>query len=179
MPAPDIETLLDFETPIEKMFAHLFGSNDVVIYTPSNAAFVDDAAWQAANPTLLDKIFSSQDEFEKHRPRIEVHVNAGDATDHVKPDATTTKRSDARDGTIVVSVITEANILLSRAYCARARRIMNDDSSALEAIHMPYHEIKKCRELAPNYKYAPEEGLISVDLNYSAYIRIKDDAWPT
>ncbi len=177
MPAPDIETLLDYETPIEKMFAHQFGAANVTVYTPANATFVDDT-WRAANPELAEYIFSSQEEFQQHRPRVQISVNAGDVTDHIAKDANGIPRSDSREGSIMVSVITEANIVLSRAYCARVRRIMNDDSSALEAAHMPYHQIKKCRETSPAYNYSPEEGLFKIDLNYSAYFTIKSDAWP-
>lgn len=179
MPAPNIETLLDFETPLEKMFAHLFGSAGISVYTPANASFVDDPGWQAENPALVEYVFSSEDEFQKHTPRVELVVNLGTATGHLSEsgDTFSAKRCDAYEGTVLIGVITKPNVLEHRAFVARVRKLMGDEWTTFER-HAPQHEINKCLESGTSNEYAPENGWYRTTITFETHFSIRADAWP-
>lgn len=182
MPATDIETLLDFETPIETMFAHLFGEAQIAVYTPANAGFVTDT-WRTDNPELALFIFSNEEEFQKQRPRVELIFNAGTATGHLfnASGSGTFKdyRTDAYEGTLMIGVITKANILEHRAFCARVRKLMGDTWDDLATEHTPYHLINKCLESGTSHEYAAQDGLFRTTITYDTHFNIRSDAWPS
>lgn len=182
MPADTIEELLDFETPIETMFAHLFAENQISVYAPANGAFVT-AEWQEANtPGVAEYIFNNEEEFQKRRPRVELIVNAGAATGHMfDPVGSTSmkdRRTDAHEGTVMIGVISKPNILEHRAFVARVRKLMGDDWTTLMTTHMPYHAISRCMETGTSHEYAPQDGLFRTTLTYETHFSIGSDAWP-
>lgn len=179
MPASDIETLYDFETPLEKMFAHLFGAAGVAIYTPANSTFVNDAAWQAAYPELIDFIFDNEAEIQKHRPRVELFVAPGNATGKLFDPAGTgvmaNHRCDSFEGTVSVHCITEHSLIRHRLYRAKCRKIMGDN---FPTTHTPYHDINKCVESGTSLEFSPDDGSIRSTLTYDLHFNIRPDAWP-
>lgn len=178
MPAPDIQTLYDLETPPETMFSHLFGAEGIAVYTPANASFVDDPAWQSAYPDLIPFIFSNEEEFQKVRPRVELRVAAGAATEHLATFGQAVKnlmRSDSYEGTATIWLVTENNIALHRSYRGLCRKIMGD---VFPSDHMPYHEINKCLEAGTTVEIASDSGLMRSTIEYNLHFNIKPDAWP-
>jgi len=173
MPAPDLKTCYNYQTPFEKAFAYLFGAACVTIYTPANAAFVDDA-WREANPDLAEYIFSNEDEFQNIRPNVQLRLLTGNATGH-RTTNTDPSRTDAYVGQLQVVLITKFSVIEHREYLATVRGIMGGN---IDYSLVPYHYMSKCVESGLSEEIKTDEGLMITAINYETHISIKADAWP-
>lgn len=173
MPADSIATLYDIETPIEKMFAHLFGESSVANYAPANGSFVDDA-WRDANPALAPFILNSEEELQRSIPRVEFIVRMAAATTHLTTH-TTPSRCDCFEGTIELTLTTRFNYTEHRLFRGLVRKIMGDE---FPQTHTPYHDVNKCVESGTSPEFKSSDDLMQSTLNYEIHCNIKPGEWP-
>lgn len=186
-----LQSIYDFETPVEKALAIDFGSNLVACYTPANDGFVD-ATWQAANPTLAPYVLSAIT-FQKQRPRIELLSRTGGAASRNYPDSDATIQPvggychDMGRALIVgIKVITEPNILIHREYLSLVRSLMattlrriNGDvtiDNAIEGQQLTIHRVPILDEAGASSQYTTQDGNFQTDLQYSGQITIEESA---
>ena len=167
MPAPDLETLLDFETNFETA-SKTFLENETGLPTSSLFATLD------------------QDEFVV--PRIEVMFEKGEANDPViaKKVGSTEMEYLEHEGNLVIRVISDASVTGTqtnhRTYRAKTRKAMllNSDnwttSDGAGGTILPYYAVLYQRETGTEYEV---EGDLAIStLNYAIVFNIKNDAFP-
>lgn len=172
MSAPDLATCYDIESPVEKAHAYLFANAGLVVYTPSNAAFVN-SDWQATNPDLAPFIIDNEQELQRHRPRVGLRLILGEATGHLAE--TSPLRCDSFGGSLQIAVVTENNYQLHRAYRAQVRSLMGGN---VDSAHMPYHDLNKCVDSGTSTETIDDSGVMVSVLSYEVHVNIKPAAWP-
>lgn len=168
MAAPDLETLLDFETNVENA-AQIFLSTDTGLSTSS------------INLTL--------DQDDLVLPRIEVKFELGEALDPTDPKTTGSAELEYRKytGTLNVIVMTRASKngtdVNHRSYRAKVRKslLLNannfttlDDGGP--ATILPYYDVNYLRPIGTDYTV---DGNIAISaLTFAMNLCIRNDAWP-
>jgi hypothetical protein len=185
-----LQSIYDFETPVETALAFAFGDNLIPCYTPSNDGIVT-AVWIAANPELSEYVLSAHT-FQKARPRVELLVKTGQAqqrnyatSDSIQPIGGYAHDQGRAVG-ITIKVVTAPEILEHRAYVALVRGLMatilstiNGDETQDDAIagsQLTLHRIPVLDEAGSSNAYNYDDGLFATDLNYTGQITIQEDA---
>lgn len=168
MAAPDLETLLDFETNIEDA-AKTFLETDTGLTATS--------------------IFASLDQDDFVNPRLEVMFELGEASD--PPDKIKNGTTDIEyrkySGVLTVRVISDKAVSGTTAFHrttrakVRASLLLNADNfTTLDdggpATILPYYDIKYMRPTGTTFSV---DGDLAVsDLTYQLHFAIRNDAWP-
>lgn len=162
MAAPDLETLLDFETNVE-----------------------DAAQTFLASETGLaaSKINLTLDQDTLQTPRIEVKFDVGEALDppDMKDPGTSSELEYRKyTGTLNVMVMTRASKNGSqtdhRTYRAQVRAACLLNASNFSATTLPYYDISYLRPTGTDYTI---DGDLAVStLTFDLRLQIRTDAWP-
>jgi len=167
MAAPDLETLLDFETNIESA-AETFLSTDTGLATSS--------------------IFVQLDESDLVLPRLSVMFELGEADDPPDERSSTSPVLAYRkyNGTLTVRVVTRASLDGSnsdhRSYRAKVRKSLlinatNFDTEVSTGVSvLPYYDVKYLRPSGTQFDI---DGDLAIStLSYEVRFAIRNDAWP-
>lgn len=166
MPAPDLDTLLDFETNIE------------------------NAAVSFLNAATGVDVYQSLGQGKFVTPRIEVHMSIGEADDPPDPKwidssrfTPTSPECEYRkyNGSFVVRIITDASVDGNTDTPAIHRQIRSQVRAALllnatSWDSLQYYAIKYLRPVSASYSI--DDDLAVSELEYQMRFVIKDDAWP-
>lgn len=169
MPAPDLETLLDFETNIESA-CETFLATDTGLATTS--------------------IYGQLDEDDFVLPRLEVKFEMGAADDPPDERSTTDPILAYRkyNGILNVRIVTRASLdganATHRSVRAKVRASLlisatNFDTldGAGPATVLPYYDVKYLR---PSGTLFDIDGDLAIsELSYEVRFAIRNDAWPT
>ncbi len=167
MAAPDLETLLDFETNVEDA-AKFFLST--------------------ATGLLASSAFASLDQDDLILPRFSVMFEMGEALD--PPDFKTTGSNELEyrkySGTLSISISTDAAIdgtqTIHRSIRAKARAAMllnaeNFTTSDGEGgTILPYYDVNYMRPTGANME--KDGDLVTSTMTYEMNLCIRNDAWP-
>jgi len=155
-----IADIYDYFTPIEAAIVQVFDAQEIVCWTP-----------------LRDP------EFQKQRPRVEAVLMPGAGKVRLLPQAGRRSapghlREQARNASLVINVITEANITLHRAYVARVIYLLDTMAHDAQATGLiPNHFIAALRCNGGQLDYKPEEGLFNSTLNCDLDFSVRTTAW--
>jgi len=185
-----LQSIYDFETPVEKAFAIAFGANEISIYTPSNDGFATDE-WALENPQLATRVLSAL-EIQKQRPRIELVAVTGNAMMRNYPAATSFQpiggyaHDMGRQLSVMIKVVSNLGILEHREFVAQVRgqmatilRTINGDETQDDAIdgqQLTLHRIPQLEEAGASSTYKAEDGVFNTDLSYTGQITIQQSA---
>jgi hypothetical protein len=184
-----LQSIYDFETPVEVAFAIAFGASEISVYTPSNDGLVT-AAWVLANPQLATRVLSAIT-FQKERPRIELLARIGAARGLNYPASGVQPiggyaHEMARHLGITIKVITNLEILQHRQFVAQVRGQMatilvqiNGDETQDNTItgqQLTIHRIPILDEAGATNAYTTEDGNFVTDLNYAGQITVQESA---
>lgn len=173
MPAPDLATCYEYESPIEKAFALMLATNAISVYAPSNSVWAT-AEWREANPDISSYVFIAEEEFQKQRPRAELFVVAGGATGHLN----TSRRFDAFDGSLMIRLVTLPVFQQHRAYRAKIRSLIDLDGLAQDT-NLPYHRVNKVMDAGTSHEMQGDDDTMISTINYDLHFIIRPTAYPT
>jgi hypothetical protein len=169
MAAPDLETLLDFETNIEDA-AKTFLETDTGLTATS--------------------IFASLDQDDFVSPRLEVMLGLGEASDppDVKGNGTGELEYRKYSGNFMVRVISDKSVNGTTAFHrttrakVRASLLLNADNfTTLDgggpATILPYYDVKYLRPTGTTF--SADSDLAISELAYQMHFAIRNDAWPS
>jgi hypothetical protein len=160
--APDLKTLLDFETNIESAAA-TFIATETGLATSS--------------------VFSRLDQDTFVLPRAEVMFDLGEALD--PPDIILSGSADLEyrkyTGQFRVAVVSDGSQpnsqALHREHRAKVRAAMLRNASNWNATNLPYYDVKYIRPLSTDYE--TDGDLLMSTLVYDIHFAIRNDSWPT
>jgi hypothetical protein len=162
MPAPDYNTLYQFEPLISATLDSMF-----------NAA------------SLTPKSIVSDPKFQSNRPRVESVVTIGARFDnHYVFDADGNRRENGWHGSFQLTAITWADVKIHFAYLAAIRELaarvdnleLTDPANA--PVPLLYHEIQQVKTAGTQGIFKPQDGVYQSVLNYDFNFAIRVDAWP-
>ena len=160
MPAPDYNTLYQFEPLLSATIEALFNSEELAAIGVSKASA----------------------DFQKARPRVEVFVTIGSRFDnHYVIDAQGLRRENGWSGTLHLTCITAADYTIHAAYIAAVRELASRlDQIDLSGVPTPlqYHEITQIRTAGTASETRGETGEYHSALGYEIIFAIRADAWP-
>lgn len=175
------DLIYDYFTPIEDAIATAFALNQVTCYTPLGEQLLNEAASSAA-PDLEQR-------FQMKRPRVQIMLLPGAAKGILRP-ATGVRaasgflREKARNASLTLRLVTEANIVAHRAYVARVLFLVDSlgaDANAAEDAEgykkLLYHRIGGLRCNGGTLDDAPEQGTLQTLLNCDLDFSVLDSAW--
>lgn len=168
MAAPDLETLLDFETNIES----------------AAKTFIQTATGLAASSA-----FASLDQDDLILPRFSVMFEMGQALDPADPKTTGSSELEYRkhSGTLSIMISTDASIDGTQANHrslrskVRSAMLLNADNWTTDdgegGTILPYYDVNYMR---PTGTIFEQDGDMAVStLTYDINIVIRNDAWPS
>jgi len=165
MPAPDLDTLFDFENQLEENFRRVFVANEIKAFTRLNAPA----------------------DFQRDTPRVEIKVKLGAAVGHrvaLCPDGE--ERRDMFQFQIGIMLVTipgntEANNVIHSRYRARVRSLASviAQRSWADTVNWPYHAISEpLADGSTEPITKTEDGFEYSTMIYSGVFAIRRDAWP-
>ena len=154
MPAPDLETIYDFEGNIEPGLVTLLTALSLSAYTQREVS-------QIVTPYVM------------------VQLAVGASTEHYAAFAGD-YRPDVWNSTLQIQVVTSrANTNLSHtAYRAKVRKALAVDADYKNSTTFPYHEIFSVLESGTTPSILTEDNLDVSSLAYSLKFGIRSGAWP-
>ena len=168
MAAPNLETLLDFETNVES----------------AAKTFLQTATGLSASSA-----FATLDQDDLILPRISVAFELGEALDPTDPKTTGSSEFEylKYSGTLNIQIVTDASIngtqASHRSYRAKARSAMllNADNWTTNdgegGTILPYYNVNYMRPTGTTFE---QDGDLAVSmLTYSMNVVIRSDAWPS
>lgn len=168
MAAPNLETLLDFETNVES----------------AAKTFLQTATGLSASSA-----FATLDQDDLILPRISVAFELGEALDPTDPKTTGSSEFEYLKyaGTLNIQIVTDASIDGTqenhRSYRAKARSAMllNADNWTTDdgegGTILPYYDVNYMRPTGTTFE---QDGDLAVSmLTYSMNVVIRSDAWPS
>jgi len=168
MAAPDLETLLDFETNVES----------------AAKTFLQTATGLSAS-----NAFASLDQDNLILPRFSVMFEMGEALDPADVKETGSSELEYRkySGTLNIQIVTDASIdgtqTSHRSYRAKARSAMllNADNwttgDGEGGTILPYYDVNYMRPTGTAFE---QDGDLAIStLSYAINVAIRSDAWPT
>jgi hypothetical protein len=167
--------IYDYFTPIEDAICTAFALVNIACYSPLGEQLLNAQA-DAATPDLKRS-------FIKKRPRVEIALMPGAALGRLLPIpgrrvASGHLPEQARRATLVVQVITEADIVIHRVYLAQVNYFL--DTMAYRANQtgkMPNHYIGGLKNNGGSLEYKPEAGNFHSTLNYDVDFSVNTNAW--
>lgn len=164
----------DYFTPIENAIAAAFQRNGVDCYTPLGEQQLNESSESEPSNTAA---------FQKKRPRVEVVLMPGANKGILRAEdgrrvAAGYLREWARTSSLVLAVITEADIIQHRAYLAKILYLLDTlayDVSGTETLQN--HAIQSIKCLGGSIAYKSEEGNYQTTLNNELEFSVQTTAW--
>lgn len=162
MPAPDLKTLLDFETNFE---------------TASKSFLATDTGLTATD------LFAGLDQDTFVLPRLEVMFEAGEAID---PPVRVNLTDDPTEygkfrGTLTVRILTDGSISGTntehRELRGKVRASLMIRASNFTSTNLPYYEVNYLRPNGANYEV--DGDIMMTILSYDVAFSFKSDAYPS
>lgn len=172
-----LQSLYEFETPVEQAFALLVAGAEMKCYTPSNASLLTDE-FKAANPALAENLLVQ--DFQKERPRVEIEFQMGAAQGISYPEIDFPAVGGylyelAHAFTLQVVCVTAAETVVHRQHVAAVRVLLATALRSINGITLPNHRIEELTSQGGAPQYKPEEGNYVSILTYSGQIAIQND----
>lgn len=169
-----VTDIYDPLSPAEAALAALFKANEITCYTPLGEQMEAEEA-AAQDPTV---------QFIKKRPRVEVLVTLGASHGWLFPHrgvraASGFMREKARQASLLVKIVTDANIALHRQFQAQVLFVLDTAGEAIRnTTAMPNHTINRIKVGGTSLNYLPENGIFETSVSCDLDISVNDTAWP-
>jgi hypothetical protein len=163
MPAPDVQTLYDFETQLEGAWADVFEDKFTEL-------------------SITCAVGVSRDADVETTPRVEVVLNlGGPLTQQTTIGQARPKQvPNAFTGTLTVSVITtrETNASSHGPIRGVIRYLMSGANQIMTEVRLPYLQILDLQPAGSAPTVNPEKNEDSTELVYAIIFAIRNEAWP-
>lgn len=170
-----ITDIYDFLTPTEDAIAAAFKANEIACFTPlGQQKFAEDEA------TLGEK---ERQDFQRPRPRLDIVLHPGPGKGILRPAAgyritSGHLREKAWACSLMISVITAAEILVHRAYLARVLFLCDTLAHDANATRLlTHHFLQSIRCQGGTVGYHPQDGNFETQLTFDVDLSVKEDAW--
>lgn len=169
--------IYDYMSPFEEAAASVFAAAQFNAYTPLGE--------QILAQNLADSESDKKTQFQLKRPRVQLMMNPGanGGRLHTTPVNGRRKnsghrRDQARQSTLVIRCVTEANIVQHRAYIAQVLAIIDTLAHAVNQTgKMPLHVADSLTCNGGDALYKDTEGLFNSNLNCTVNISVNANAW--
>lgn len=161
----------NYFTPIEEAIAKAFAAYGVDCYTPLGEI------------KAFEQVNGQEQQFVKAIPRVEIELQTGSnmgnlrASNRVRP-ASGFLREQARRSNLMVSIITDAELIPHREYYTTILFLLDGIGSTINEFYPPeFHAIGGIKVTGGQQSYTPQGGLFKSTINCDVDFSVLEIAW--